>query len=163
MAYSKDVKNQARNLYIETGLSLEAIANELKIGKNTVLAWKSGAKAVGDDWEKMRALNANQRLGSLGQAIVVQLLINFEKALVEFSQLEDTPPLAKVKMLSELSESFNRAIIANKRLSPELQKWDVVLEVIDDLTEFIKQHEPDKLKTFGDILEPFGEYLKVKK
>lgn len=162
MAYSKDIKNQARTLYINSGLSLELVADELKISKNTVFNWKSKAFAIGDDWEKLKAMNAYGRVESLGKNIIVQLLVNFEKSLTDLAMIDkDTlTPSEQVAILADLSESFSRAVSANKRLTPEVNKLVIALETIDGLIEFIKKNNPEALKEFANILEPFGEYLK---
>lgn len=162
MAHSKQTQNTARLLYIDEGLTLEKIADKLKVHISTLSTWKSKAKANGDNWEKMRAVNANGRTESLARNILIGLLGAFEKALIAIEAAEDIEPMTRVTALANLSEGFARSVNANKKLMPEISKLEVAFNVVDELTQFVSDKNPNLLREFSELLEPFAECLEKK-
>lgn len=162
MAHSKSTQNEARQLYIDGGLSLEKISERLKVSVTTLSAWKTKSKAVGDDWEKLRAVNASGRTESIARNILISLMTAFGNALEIIDKDVEMDPLEKVNALANLSEGFARSVNANKKLMPEVSKLEVALDVVSELTQFVGDKTPDLLKDFADVLEPFSEQLEKK-
>lgn len=162
MAHSKSTQNEARQLYIDGGLSLEKISERLKVSVTTLSAWKAKSKAVGDDWEKLRAVNASGRTESIARNILISLMTAFGNALEIIDKDVEMDPLEKVNALANLSEGFARSVNANKKLMPEVSKLEVALDVVSELTQFVGDKTPDLLKDFADVLEPFSEQLEKK-
>ena len=65
----------------------------------------------------------------------------------------------RVTLLTSLSDSYNKAISANKKLLPETSRLAVALEVLEKLADWLKTKRPELLGAFLDELEPFGAQL----
>ena len=72
---------------------------------------------------------------------------------------EDIPASERVTLLTSLSDSYNKAISANKKLLPETSRLAVALEVLEKLADWLKTKRPELLGAFLDELEPFGAML----
>lgn len=162
MAHSKAKQNEARQLYIDDGLSLAKIGERLTVSVTTLSAWKSKSKAIGDDWDKLRTLNANGRAESIARNILVSLMSAFGNALEAIDSSNELDPIEKVNALANLSEGFARSVNANKKLMPEISKLEVAFGVVDELTQFVSDKNPDLLREFVEVLEPFAERLEKK-
>ena len=62
-------------------------------------------------------------------------------------------------LLTSLSDSYNKAISANRKLLPETSRLATALEVINRLADYLKLKRPDLLGGFLEVLEDFGSEL----
>lgn len=165
MAYASDVKDKLRRLFVFDNLSLEVSAQQLSIPFNTASRWKREAKKSGDDWEKVRAarLMSGNGIEEIARTMLTQLIQQFQSTMEQLESPEvQINPDAKVKLLASLSDSFNKSVAASKRIMPATTALSVALEVVQQLTEFIKNKYPQHLAAFAEILEPFGRELERK-
>ena len=72
-------------------------------------------------------------------------------------------PVQRAETLASMSDSFNKTMASFKRLSPELNKQAIQLDVLQRLVSFAQAKFPQHLTAMVELLEPFGEELaKVK-
>lgn len=149
-----------RKSYIFDKLPLDKCAALHGISYPTVQRWKNGAAAKGDDWDKLRAAQtlAGGDIEDVSRQLLTDLIIIF-KATMDSVKSGEIDPTVKVQLLASLSDSFNKAISANKKLMPVTDKLAVAMTVMQLLGDYIKEHKPDALPLFVEILVPFGELL----
>lgn len=164
MAYSKDSKEALRRKFVFDNLSLEIAAHQLSIPMTTASRWKRDAKKAGDDWEKVRAarLMASGNVDELARVMLAQLIHQFNATMEELTKSEGIPAEDKVKLLSSLSDAYNKSVAASKRIMPTTTQLATALEVVNQLTDFIKNRYPQHLASFAELLEPFGRELERK-
>lgn len=160
MAHDGQTKEQLRRLYVFERLSLEKAAVQIGVSLPTARRWKQQAAEFGDDWDKLRAAHtlAGTDLEDVARQLLTDLVLQF-KATMEALQVAEIGAAERVQLLTSLSDSYNKAISANKKLMPETSKLAVALQVVEMLAAYLKQHKPDLLMDFMQILEPFGKTL----
>lgn len=160
MAHDVNTKTELRRLYLFERLSLEVAAAQVGVSLPTARRWKQQAQEFGDDWDKLRAAHtlAGTDLEDVARQLLTDLVLQF-KATMEALQVAEIGAAERVQLLTSLSDSYNKAISANKKLMPETSKLAVALQVVEMLAAYLKQHKPDLLMDFMQILEPFGKTL----
>lgn len=160
MAYSQEVKDTVRRSYVYERLPLESAAEKHGIPYPTVRGWKKKARELGDDWDKARAASrmADGGLGDITNQLLEDFAILFQSTVEDIQKGEHTG-LQKAEALSRLSDAYTKTMNAATRGNPKLAKLSVALEVLEEMTAFIKEQFPDDLQRFADILEPFGKRI----
>ena len=160
MAHGQETRDKLRRLYVFERLSLEVAAGQCGVSFATARRWKDKAEAAGDNWEKLRAAHtmAGKDLEDIARQLLTDLVLQF-KATMDALAREDIPASERVTLLTSLSDSYNKAISANKKLLPETSRLAVALEVLEKLTDWLKTKRPELLGAFLDELTPFGEKL----
>ena len=160
MAHDQATKDKLRRLYIFERLSLEIAAGQCGVSFATARRWKDKAETAGDNWEKLRAAHtmAGTDLEDIARQLLTDLVLQF-KATMDALDREDIPASERVTLLTSLSDSYNKAISANKKLLPETSRLAVALEVLEKLADWLKTKRPELLGAFLDELEPFGAML----
>lgn len=160
MAHAQATKDKLRRLYVFDRLSLEVAAGQCGVSFATARRWKDKAEAAGDNWEKLRAAHtmAGTELEDIARQLLTDLVLQFKATMEALSQ-EDIPASERVTLLTSLSDSYNKAISANKKLLPETSRLAVALEVLEKFAAWLKTKRPELLGAFLDELEPFGALL----
>lgn len=160
MAHDESKKADARRMYVFDRLSLNSIAIACELSYSTVLRWKSEAKKNGDDWDKVKSayLMSGGEIEDIGREILTGFITEFRKNM-ELLQNGDLDIQKRVVLLSSLSDSYSKAVASSKKLLPETNHLAIAIEVLERLTQYIQQHEPDLLLAFSAILQPFGQVL----
>lgn len=115
---------------------------------------------AGDDWDKVKSAHslAGGELEAVARQILTDFVIQF-KATMELVKADELDAKTRVELLTSLSDSYNKAISANRKLMPETSKLAVALSVIERLAEFIKDNKPEMLESYLSMLEPFGQLI----
>lgn len=160
MAHGQETRDKLRRLYVFERLSLEVAAGQCGVSFATARRWKDKAEATGDNWEKLRAAHtmAGKDLEDIARQLLTDLVLQF-KGTMDALAREDIPASERVTLLTSLSDSYNKAISANKKLLPETSRLAVALEVLEKLADWLKSKRPELLGAFLDELEPFGAQL----
>lgn len=160
MAHDQATKDKLRRLYVFERLSLEIAAGQCGVSFATARRWKDKAETAGDNWEKLRAAHTmvGKDLEDIARQLLTDLVLQF-KATMDALSREDIPASERVTLLTSLSDSYNKAISANKKLLPETSRLAVALEVLEKLADWLKTKRPELLGAFLDELEPFGAML----
>ena len=160
MAHGQETRDKLRRLYVFERLSLEVAAGQCGVSFATARRWKDKAEAAGDNWEKLRAAHtmAGKDLEDIARQLLTDLVLQF-KGTMDALAREDIPASERVTLLTSLSDSYNKAISANKKLLPETSRLAVALEVLEKLADWLKTKRPGLLGAFLDELEPFGAML----
>lgn len=161
MAHSQATKDELRKKYIFDGLSLAMSAVMTKVSYPTAQRWKNVARDAGDDWDKVKIAHsmAGGDLEDVARQILTDFIIQFKSAMDSLKQADDIDPKTRVELLTSLADSYNKAIGANKKLLPETSKLAVALEVLEKLAGYLREHKPELLADFMDVLDPFGQLL----
>lgn len=161
MAHDASTKDQLRRLYIFERLPIEKAAEQCGVSAATARRWKYAAAEFGDDWDKVRAAHtmAGTDLEDIARQLLTDLVLQFKATMDAIAAEPDISPAARVEMLTSLSDSYNKAISANKKLLPTTSKLAVALEVIEKLSAHLKLRRPELLGAFLEELEPFGQML----
>lgn len=160
MAHDKSKKDEIRRLYVFEQLSLANCAILMAVSYQTAQRWKRQAKKAGDDWDRVKSAHtmAGGELEDIARQILTDFVLQF-KATMEMVKHDDIDAKTRVELLTSLSDSYNKAISANRKLMPETSKLAIALQVLEKLANFIKETKPDLLMAFMEVLQPFGERL----
>ncbi len=157
-----DTKRQAlRAAYVHDRLPLEEAARKAGVPVSTAQRWKRLAKAAGEDWDKLRAatLLAGEGMEHVARQMLADYVVQHAALMEEISANAELGPAAKVGMLASLADSFNKTVAASRRVLPETDKLATALGVVNRLADFVREHFPQHVAAFVEILEPFGETL----
>ena len=157
-----DAKRQAlRAAYVHERLPLEEAARKAGVPASTAARWKRQAKAAGEDWDKLRAatLLAGEGMEHMARQMLADYVVQHAALMEEISANTELGPAAKVGMLASLADSFNKTVAASRRVLPETDKLATALGVVNRLADFVREHFPQHVAAFVEILEPFGETL----
>lgn len=157
-----DTKRQAlRAAYVHDRLPLEEAARKAGVPISTAQRWKRQARAAGEDWDKLRAatLLAGEGMENVARQMLADYVVQHKALMEEISADTELGPAAKVDMLASLADSFNKTVAASRRVLPETDKLATALGVVNRLADFVREHFPQHVPAFVEILEPFGETL----
>lgn len=161
MAHKNEKKQSLRALYIFDKLSLEKACEQVGISHPTARRWKAKAQQEGDNWDKLRAAHtlAGNDLEDVARSLLTDLVLQFKSTMDLLALDESLTAKDRVGLLTSLSDSYNKAISANKKLLPETSKFAVALQVIELLAEFIAKEKPELQIEFMGLLNRFGSVL----
>lgn len=161
MAHDDNLKKEVRRLYIFDKLSLANCAVMANVSYQTAMRWKKQAKEMGDDWDKVKTAHtlAGGDLEEIGQQILTDFLVQFKSTMDAIRNDKNLTPTERVELLTSLSDSYNKAVSANKKIMPETSELATAMKVLEKLAGFIRDNKPELLQEFVNILEPFGEVL----
>lgn len=163
MAHGQDVRAKLRGAYIFDRLSLEAAADRVEVPVSTARKWKSLAAAQGDDWDKARAAAG---LTSAGTALIAQMVLtdflSLHQATMEQLRGAEVPALAKAEAISRLTDAFHKTMSAVAKAAPDLGRYAVATELLQDLAVFVRDRFPQHGAAVAEILEPFAAHVAEK-
>lgn len=170
MAHPQETRDKLRRIYVFDGLSLEQAASQTGISYGTARRWKADAECAGDDWDKLRAARiiSGGGLEETARGMLTGMVVQFQATmdlLIDTSNEKDgnkISPAERVKLLASLADAFNKAIASSRKILPETNQLAVAMQVLELLSDFIKENHPQYLEYFIDILEPFGRVIQVK-
>lgn len=170
MAHPQEMRDKLRRVYVFDGLSLELAAVQIGIAYGTARRWKNDAASVGDDWDKLRAarLMSGGGLEETARGMLTAMVTQFQSTMELLTngtadkEAEKLAPADRVKLLASLADAFNKAIASSRKILPETNQLAVAMQVIQLLSEFIKENHPQHLEHFIEILEPFGRVIQAK-
>jgi len=161
MAHSQEIRDKVRRLYVFDRISLEVAALQCGVSMSTASRWKGEAKETGDDWDKLRAaaILAGDGIESVARAALAGFLTQYQATMDTLNTNADIRAETKVQMLASLADSFNKTVVASKRVLPETNQLATAMEVVQKLAGFIRERYPKHAPAFAELLEPFGEEL----
>ncbi|MEZ3140815.1 DUF1804 family protein [Citrobacter braakii] len=170
MAHPQEIRDKLRRVYVFDGLSLELAAVQIGIAYGTARRWKGEAASAGDDWDKLRAarLMAGGGLEETARGMLTAMVVQFQATMDLLTNgdpkgtTENIDAATRVKLLASLADAFNKAIASSRKILPETNQLAVAMQVIQTLSEFIKDNHPEHLELFINILEPFGRVIQSK-
>lgn len=165
MAHPGEKRTQLRGLYVYQRLPMETACAKAGVPRATANRWKKEALEKGDDWDNVRAAMAlgDDNFASLSKKLLEDYLVQHQATMDLLREAKDMGPMQRAETLASMSDSFNKTMASFKRLSPELNKQAVQLDVLQRLVSFAQARFPQHLSAMVELLEPFGEELaKVK-
>lgn len=164
MAYTKDIMDAVRASYIHEQLPLNQAAARHAVPEGTARRWKDAAKKNGDDWDKLKTayVLAGEGLEAASRQVLMGFLVQHATVMEQLNSDTELSAMAKVEMLTSLSDGFNKTVSASRRVLPETNKLAVALGVIQDLAEYVQQTKPDVLGVFVELLDGFGGVVEAK-
>ncbi len=157
MAHTQETRQAVRASFVYERLDIPAIATKHGVSEATIQAWKRAAKKAGDDWNKARSASrmAAGTLGDVTQEITEDFALLFKTTINDIKN-GDFSGLEKAEAISRLSDAYTKTMKAAAAGNPKLAKLSVAFEVLSELADFIKTHEPDSIALFARILDKFA-------
>lgn len=157
MAHSPEVRQAVRASYIYDRLALPEAAEKHDVSLATAQAWKRAAKKSGDNWDKARSASrmAAGALGDMTQEIIEGFALLFQTTINDIKDGEYSG-LEKAEAISRLSDAYTKTMKAASTGNPKIAKLSVAFEVLSELADFIKIHDPDSIELFARILDKFA-------
>ncbi len=162
MAHPDEKRAQLRGLYVYQRMAMEAACKKLGIARGTANRWKQEAfEKKGDDWDTARGAVAmgDDSFNNLARQLLEDYLVQHQATMKSLQEDKELSALARAETLASLSDSFNKTMNSFKRLSPELNKQAIGLDVLQRLAQFAQTKHPKHVPALLALLEPFGEEL----
>lgn len=161
MAHGSEKRATLRGLYVYQRLPMEIASAKAGVPKSTANRWKAEAKAAGDDWDSVRSAVAlgDENFATMGKKLLEDYLVQHQAAMDMLRDSKDMSARDRAETLASMSDSFNKTMASFRRLSPELNKQAVQLDVLRLLAGFAQRRFPQHVAALLDMLEPFGEEL----
>jgi hypothetical protein len=157
MAHEPAVRQAVRAKYIQ-GMPLDAACELADVSYQTARNWKRKAKLEGDDWDIARRA---KRLGAGGVAdltgqFLEDMAEQFLAVMQDMRKATDLKPMQKSDILLKLSDAYIKTMAAAAKGNPKLDRLSVAMDLIQDLTAFVAEHQPAMRGAFLDLIEAFG-------
>lgn len=161
MAHPQNVRDKVRRAYVMDRLSLEIAAIKSGVSAGTARRWKDQALEAGDDWDKAQTaqLMAGGGIEEITRQMLAGLLQQYQATMESIETSTELAPINKVKMLASLADAYNKTISASKRILPETNELAVAMGVVQRFAAYVKEHRPELVTAFADLLVPFGDEL----
>lgn len=161
MAYSNKIKAAVRQSYVEDNLLLTQAANLHQVNIQTARSWKKKDSDNGLSWDKARAVQSLSQGNAKDFATeMINDQMSMHKIVIaEIKKEKSLSALQKTQALATLSDSLSKTLSSFKKVSPAISELAVALDVIKFQADYIKQHHPDLIEPFIEMLEPFGQEL----
>jgi len=161
MAHDKATRDRVRSAFVFDRLSLELAAAKAGVSYGTARRWKADARETGDDWDKAQAaqLLAGGTIEDIARQMLAGLVMQYQASMESITTDEKLKPGDKVSLLASLADAYNKTISASKRILPETSELATAMDVLQRLALFVKEHHPDQIGVFAEILDPFGREL----
>jgi len=158
MAYPPEKRQEVRSAYVHQRLTLEAAADKAEVAYATARRWKALAEAEGDDWDKARAANSLSHGGAntIAQLVLSDFLVLHQATVESLNADAAIPPLKRAEALSRLADAFQKTMAAVSKAAPELGRYAVANELLQDLVTFVREEHPDAVSFLVEVLEPFA-------
>ena len=159
--YPDDIKNSVRRAYVHELLTLKASAKKFKVPEATARRWKQGAKAEGDDWGKARSASRMARgsLGDITAEVLEEFAVLFKTTIDDLRKAENLDPLEKAEAMSRLADAYTKTMKAAAGGDPKLARLSVAMQVLEELSKYLRKNNSDLMAPFAEILEPFGRHI----
>ncbi|MGJ7611824.1 MULTISPECIES: DUF1804 family protein [unclassified Variovorax] len=161
MAHGTEKRSQLRGLYVYQRLPMETACGKVGVPRSTANRWKAEAAAGGDDWDSVRAAVAmgDDTFSTLGRRLLEDYLVQHQATMDLLRDAKDMSAMDRAQTLASMSDSFNKTMASFKKLSPELNKQSIQLDVLRLFATFAQRRYPQHVPALLDMLEPFGEEL----
>lgn len=161
MAHASEKRTQLRGLYVYQRLAMETACKQLGVPRSTANRWKQDAADKGDDWDTVRAAVGlgDENFSTLSKKLLEDYLVQHQATMDLLRQATGMSARDRADTLASMSDSFNKTMLSFRRLSPELNKQAVQLDVLQRLVSFAQARFPQHLTAMVELLEPFGEEL----
>ena len=164
MAHPQEKRDEVRRRYVFENCPLEMAATFAQVPVATARSWKYAAKEAGDDWDKVRAAHfiAGGGLEDVNRLIMAGFLVQYQTTFEQLNGEAEIDPIARVQALGSLADAYNKMVAANKKILPETSELATAMRVLNLLAEFTAQKYPKHLAAIGELLEPFGAFMRDK-
>lgn len=161
MAHAHEKRTQLRGFYVYQRMAMEAAAKKAGVPKTTANRWKQEAAASGDDWDTVRAAVAlgDDTFATLSKKLLEDYLVQHQATMDLLRVDKDMSARDRAETLASMSDSFNKTMASFRRLSPELNRQSIALDVLQRLAQFAQTRFPKHVPMLLELLEPFGEEL----
>jgi hypothetical protein len=159
MAYPADTRAKLRALYIE-GMPLTGAAQSAGVPYETARAWKSAAKARGDEWDTARAAYrvSEQGIEALNKSLVEDMA---RQIVVTARELDsaDIPAGEKASLLASLADAYAKFSRAFARVNPAYSALSVAMDTFRAVTGYLREHDRAALAALLPHLDGIGAVL----
>jgi hypothetical protein len=161
MAHASEKRTQLRGLFVYQRLPMETACKKVGIPKSTANRWKQEAKDHGDDWDTSRAAVAlgDESFRQLSVKLLEDYLVQHQHTMTLLHEAKDMTAMQRATTLASMSDSFNKTMASFKRLSPEINRQAIALDVMQRLASFAQGKFPRHVPMLLELLEPFGEEI----
>lgn len=161
MAHANEKRTQLRGLFVYQRLPMETACKKLGVPKSTGNRWKQEAHAKGDDWDTARAAIAlgDETFTNMSKQLLEDYLLQHQAAMDMLREDRELTARERAETLASMSDSFNKTMNSFKRLSPEINRQAVGLDVLQRLAQFAQAKHPKHVPALLALLEPFGAEL----
>ncbi|HWP59006.1 MAG TPA: DUF1804 family protein [Candidatus Acidoferrales bacterium] len=151
MAYGPEIRQKARDLYVESGLSYEEVHRETGVSLNNLKKWGIKGQWNKQREEYQRAFESLRAKVSKGKILVMDAILDLYQQPGKFHSQDAYAHNDTLRSLN----SFN-----NGNTSTSVDKAALFLEFLGRFAEHIKAKNPDQLRVFEPLIRSFAEEIK---
>jgi transposase-like protein len=164
MSYKAEIRQEARSLYAQGDMSVEAIATHMKVPKQSIVRWKREDAMKGNSWDRDRAavMFGRDNAENTAQVLFSEFMKFHSRTLGEINANSKLSLKERVETISKLTDAYLKQLKACALAAPPLNKLAIASEVVKRLAVFVSEKHPDAAPTLLAVLEPFGAELAKK-
>jgi len=151
MAYSLEIRQKARDLFVEAGMSYEDVARETGVSVNNLKKWGIEGKWTKQREEFQRAFESLRAKVAKGKVLVMDAILDL---YANPKELNSQRAYAHNDTLRSLN-SFN-----NGSTSTAVDKPALFIEFLGRFSEYLKNKDPDTLRLLEPHIRGFAENVK---
>jgi len=161
MTHPNEDRLKLRGLYVYQRLPMDQACQRLNVPRTTGHRWKREAAEQGDDWETVRSAVAlgDENFSALSKRLLEDYLLQHQATMDQLREDTTLSAQSRAETLASMSDSFNKTMNSFKRLSPELNRQAIALDVLQRLAQFAQTRYPKHVAALVELLEPFGTEL----
>lgn len=159
MARDQEERERVKRAYVHQRQSIEQAAQTAGVPLGTARRWKGDALAKGDDWDRARAAASlsSAGVGAVAQAVLADFLLLHQGAMEAVRTDTAISALERAEALSRLADAFTKTMAAVAKAAPELGRYAVATELLQDFARFVLANFPQHAEALMEVLEPFGQ------
>lgn len=158
MAHASEKRTQLRGLFVYQRLPMETACKKMGIPKSTANRWKQEAKDHGDCWDTARAAVSlgDESLRQQSVSLLNDYVLQHTATMKMLREDKKMTAQQHAETLASMADSFNKTMAAFKRMSPQLNREAVALDVLERLVKFTQAEFPQHILVLPELLEPFA-------
>lgn len=168
MKIDYELLEKVRFAYVKERIGLKTVAKLYDLPLHMVRFWKKRAKALGDDWDKakenlkMLSNDGEKKIEELAKELLENISEEVEFTMKKLRNEEGLDAKTKTSIISDLTQSFSRAVGATKNLIATTSEFATAIKVLGLFAQHLEKNAPDLLPDFSTHLETFAKDLELK-
>ena len=163
-----ELLEKVRFAYVKERMGLKTVAKLYDVPLSVVRFWKQRDKALGTDWDKakdsLKALEASpteKKIEEVAKELLENISEEVEWTMKALRQEHKLDAKTKTGIISDLTQSFSRAVGATKTLIATTSEFATAIKVLGLFAQHLEKNAPDLLPEFSSHLEVFAKSLET--
>lgn len=162
-----ELLEKVRFAYVKERMGLKTIAKLYDLPLSVARFWKKRAKALGDDWDKAKenlkilSNDGEKKIEELAKELLESISEETQATMLKLRNDAEIDAKTKSAIISDLTQSFSRAVGATKNLIATTSEFATAIKVLGLFAQHLEKNAPELLPEFSSQLEVFAKNLET--